>query len=310
LNRRAFTLIELLVVIAIIAILAAILFPVFAQAKEAAKKTSCLSNIKQLGTSVAMYTNDSDDVFPCADVNYGLESNAPGWSWAYFLETPADWAPYLDAPGIEANKAFWANSLQPYIKNYQILECPSAQNVEIADPEDVQFAKGRLHKDTYTMNGLLNNYSATAVAAPSQLPLFTEGLGRAKINGFAYTNPYLLCEDDTANCTYVPTTAECNTEDNGTSSEFNFRGARLDAGSHGDGSNMVRTDTSAKFTRIASKGSGKGNPKTSPWATRNAAGTGTSSFYDETGCHAFMFRPDYDGGDQPVVESNRRTPNN
>jgi prepilin-type N-terminal cleavage/methylation domain-containing protein/prepilin-type processing-associated H-X9-DG protein len=65
-KRTGFTLIELLVVIAIIAILAAILFPVFAQAKESAKKTSCLSNMKQIALANAMYTNDSDGVFPFA----------------------------------------------------------------------------------------------------------------------------------------------------------------------------------------------------------------------------------------------------
>ncbi len=63
-NKAAFTLIELLVVIAIIAILAAILFPVFAQAKAAAKKTSDLSNIKQMGTATVMYNNDYDDLNP------------------------------------------------------------------------------------------------------------------------------------------------------------------------------------------------------------------------------------------------------
>jgi prepilin-type N-terminal cleavage/methylation domain-containing protein len=75
---RAFTLIELLVVIAIIAILAAILFPVFAQAKVAAKKASDLSNMKQIGTATVMYTNDHDDRYmyadmypPSADTNYG-----------------------------------------------------------------------------------------------------------------------------------------------------------------------------------------------------------------------------------------------
>jgi len=63
-NRKAFTLIELLVVIAIIAILAAILFPVFAQAKEAAKKTQCLSNQKNIGLGMMMYLGDSDDRYP------------------------------------------------------------------------------------------------------------------------------------------------------------------------------------------------------------------------------------------------------
>ncbi len=65
--RRAFTLIELLVVIAIIAILAAILFPVFSQAKEAAKKTACLSNTKQMALALYMYATDSDDTLPMSD---------------------------------------------------------------------------------------------------------------------------------------------------------------------------------------------------------------------------------------------------
>ena len=66
--RRAFTLIELLVVIAIIAILAALLFPVFAQAKEAAKKTSCASNLKNIGLAMTLYGSDNDDYFPNTNV--------------------------------------------------------------------------------------------------------------------------------------------------------------------------------------------------------------------------------------------------
>jgi len=72
--KRAFPLIELLVVIAIIAILAAILFPVFAQAKAAAKKTADLSNIKQIGTGIIMYAADNDDFYPrsiYADPTFG-----------------------------------------------------------------------------------------------------------------------------------------------------------------------------------------------------------------------------------------------
>jgi prepilin-type N-terminal cleavage/methylation domain-containing protein len=72
--KRAFTLIELLVVIAIIAILAAILFPVFAQAKEAAKKTACISNSRQIGTAVMMYLNDSDGIYP---IHYAYNSQPP-----------------------------------------------------------------------------------------------------------------------------------------------------------------------------------------------------------------------------------------
>ena len=74
-KKAAFTLIELLVVIAIIAILAAILFPVFAQAKEAAKKTQCLSNKKQIATSTLIYCADHDDYFPMSA--YFMPPQAP-----------------------------------------------------------------------------------------------------------------------------------------------------------------------------------------------------------------------------------------
>src|SRR5450432_2383849 len=76
-SSKAFTLIELLVVIAIIAILAAILFPVFAQAREKARQTSCLSNLKQLGLGFLMYASDNDGYFPAPITNYGAKDGAP-----------------------------------------------------------------------------------------------------------------------------------------------------------------------------------------------------------------------------------------
>src|SRR5690349_15199121 len=85
--RRAFTLIELLVVIAIIAILAAILFPVFAQAKEAAKKTAYISNMKQGGTSIQIYLSDSDDQFPQAFV---ARPETGVWATGVVMPTPAN----------------------------------------------------------------------------------------------------------------------------------------------------------------------------------------------------------------------------
>jgi len=103
--RRAFTLIELLVVIAIIAILAAILFPVFSQAKEAAKRTACLSNTKEIGTGVQIYLNDSDDMTPSL---YGDGNPFTGTS------TGTSTNPSSDA---------WQLT-QPYIKNTNVFLDP------------------------------------------------------------------------------------------------------------------------------------------------------------------------------------------
>ena len=108
--RSAFTLIELLVVIAIIAILAAILFPVFAQARESARKTACLSNTKQLGTSVMMYVQDYDEMYPCnswdgENVFIGTTNNDIG------KDTKA--------------ATQWPWRIMPYLKNRQVFVCSS-----------------------------------------------------------------------------------------------------------------------------------------------------------------------------------------
>lgn len=98
----AFTLIELLVVIAIIAILAAILFPVFAQAKAAAKKTQCLSNMKQIGVALTMYIQDTDDTYP----NRRFE-------------------PFGTVEAANYDDNSWRTVIQPYAKSTQIVECPA-----------------------------------------------------------------------------------------------------------------------------------------------------------------------------------------
>lgn len=95
-RKQGFTLIELLVVIAIIAILAAILFPVFAKAREKARQSACLSNMKQIGTSLAMYAQDYDEGIPCYDPVRGTSYAGP-WN------------------------------LDPYIKNLQVWQCPSGK---------------------------------------------------------------------------------------------------------------------------------------------------------------------------------------
>jgi prepilin-type N-terminal cleavage/methylation domain-containing protein/prepilin-type processing-associated H-X9-DG protein len=124
-TRRAFTLIELLVVIAIIAILAAILFPVFAQARSSARQTSCVSNAKQAAMGAIMYAQDYDETFPRLDNNgsavYAEQVRRPGTP----VDTP-DWGDLrLSAQGLAASERvmFWG-VIQPYIKNYQIGICP------------------------------------------------------------------------------------------------------------------------------------------------------------------------------------------
>jgi prepilin-type N-terminal cleavage/methylation domain-containing protein/prepilin-type processing-associated H-X9-DG protein len=110
-RRRGFTLIELLVVIAIIAILAAILFPVFAQAREAARKTSCSSNIRQLGTAFQMYVQDFDETYPQASYTGAAGQTSPDNSGAFR----------------------WPWQVLPYVKNMQLFRCPS-ESANFADP--------------------------------------------------------------------------------------------------------------------------------------------------------------------------------
>ena len=108
-RNSAFTLIELLVVIAIIAILEAILFPVFAQAREKARSTACLSNLKQLGTATQMYVQDYDET-----LFFRASATNPSVSRSGAIVPSAQQPPVL-----------WWNAIQPYAKNTQILRCPS-----------------------------------------------------------------------------------------------------------------------------------------------------------------------------------------
>ena len=107
-RRPGFTLIELLVVIAIIAILAAILFPVFAQAREAARKASCISNANQIGKATMMYVQDYDEAF------YPHRHNCPGGTNCNPLLQDPNFAPGIT--GAAQQKIFFISLLQPYIK--------------------------------------------------------------------------------------------------------------------------------------------------------------------------------------------------
>ncbi len=119
-RRAAFTLIELLVVIAIIALLAAILFPVFARAKAAAKQSQCISNLRQIGSAITLYMSDYDDVFPHAlDAS---DKYAPQ-IWIGFPEF------YERIPSMP----LLSDVLQPYLKNKDVFHCPADSGSQVLD---------------------------------------------------------------------------------------------------------------------------------------------------------------------------------
>jgi len=174
-QRLGFTLIELLVVIAIIAILAAILFPVFARARENARRASCQSNLKQLALGFTMYAQDYDEKFP--SLNSGTVTSPP---------VPSDTAFNLWTPGVYWKS--WASDIYPYVKSSQIFLCPSNQlnyyGTNYGLPYYASNTAGAL------VNYFVNNSPALAsFQQPSQSLMISEkgnGGGHQYILGGAY----------------------------------------------------------------------------------------------------------------------------
>ncbi|PQV62490.1 prepilin-type N-terminal cleavage/methylation domain-containing protein [Abditibacterium utsteinense] len=142
-TKSGFTLIELLVVIAIIAILAAILFPVFGRARENARRSSCQSNLKQIGLGIAQYTQDYDEKYLKQDV-----SATTGYHFAHIL--------------------------QPYIKSKQLFTCPSAAG-SIEDPQTFTYADNKDHQwgfNSTEFGNYTGSYGMNSVAEGTSLAEF------------------------------------------------------------------------------------------------------------------------------------------
>lgn len=148
--KPGFTLIELLVVIAIIAILASILFPVFARARENARRASCLSNEKQLGLAALQYAQDQDERL------FGHFSGSP-----YFT---------------------WMERLQPYMKNVQIFACPSETNPVIVGgvtTTNTSYCYNNLYLSSNGNAASAGGVALAAIEFPSETVIFAETVGRA-----------------------------------------------------------------------------------------------------------------------------------
>ncbi|RYG18320.1 prepilin-type N-terminal cleavage/methylation domain-containing protein, partial [bacterium] len=170
--QRAFTLIELLVVIAIIAVLAAILFPVFAQAKVAALKTQAISNMKQQGTASILYAGDNDDLLPQAVPKVG--GDYPFYMYNLWVPVPQDLQRGELPEVVEMYGNVWINSTAPYRKSEDLVSAPGLSPEAVILREE-DFVK-RPTTVGLSFNGLLNDYPLSSVASPSALPMYTQVL--------------------------------------------------------------------------------------------------------------------------------------
>ena len=161
-HRNGFTLIELLVVIAIIAILAAILFPVFAQARSKARQAACFSNEKQLGIGLMMYTQDYDEVLP------GNTYNLAG------INQPLGWMQPYDAADTTTYRV-WGRDIMPYVKNIGIYRCPQTKPRSSDGPCTPGFNTCEITGvpnagiGNYLMNGIVDTKPLAAIPAPAEI---------------------------------------------------------------------------------------------------------------------------------------------
>ncbi len=283
-SRRGFTLIELLVVIAIIAILAAILFPVFAQAREKARQTVALSNQKQLGLAILQYEQDYDECGPIATEKLGGTYNM-GNNILNIYTSPPDLRP----PATQARMIFWANSIQPYEKSYGVYNDPSTQE------EAINVASAKSHPEDFsiTYNGDLQSLPQAGVTAPADVIMLWNGLTKCAYTGYAYANPQLTCTDDNSPCVYQPQSGgSCSSGNGGTDSLVVFSGQpTYSVWVHGEGDNQTYADGHAKWV------SRHGDYHVDPWVGEDSSGSilsaGGTYSYEYDGCHAYLFAPDH-----------------
>ena len=227
-KTRGFTLIELLVVIAIIAILAAILFPVFAQAREKARQTSCLSNVKQMGTGLMMYAQDYDESYPINNTSIPRPFNADGSLSG-------------DRHGV------WTKLLQPYLKNVQIFSCPSGTNKDIrtiVNQGEAFNAAGAIkvpYQGAYGANEYIVKAGPDNPDAFQMSPVSMAAIGKPAELWFVADCSYIITNDARRVFHPNPMGAPWDSDDRVANPAF--------ARHSGSGSNIVYGDGHAKFSQ-------------------------------------------------------------
>ena len=300
-GKQGFTLIELLVVIAIISLLAAILFPVFAQAREKGRATSCLNNLKQLSVASLQYIQDYDETCPLTYLVFDSTSDTNGYGfWTVPLKS--------DPPDIQKlERTLWAVALQPYVKSYAIYACPSSDDDynNAIDASIPTLDDANSFRSSYLINGYLNAWPISKTASPARVIAFSEAIGKQAIVGEQLAFPLPLTNEwppkdmpEFIGGTVIDKKSPSNDDSNCTTDKVAGRYTWIDFGFpfanrktwfvHGKGSNYAYMDGHVKW--VANPGTdstwyslpadGKPDPATSQgWGVKASTGYCGTWFY-------------------------------